>query len=174
MLHNQCFATWLLAHAHDPYFMVPSVTPCVRASHNMQHSPTSPYMRPQGPRLCPNSHTRGSPAPPTCMTCMSLAWSVRQHVCSHCATSQSRRASGCRAIFVSISPFLRNCSGTRQPHGLSRRPDALPRFCKQILSHHHVLYQPPSLQLQISSQSSPVVVPSKHPIPLSCSTHDSV
>ncbi len=39
---------------------------------------------------------RGPPAPPPCMTCMSLAWPVRQHACSHCAKLQSRITSGCR------------------------------------------------------------------------------
>ena len=49
------------------------------------------------------SHVWGPPAPPTCMTCMSLAWPVRQHACSHCAKPQSRRASGSSAIAHSKS-----------------------------------------------------------------------
>ena len=42
------------------------------------------------------SHVWGPPAPPPCMTCMSLAWPVRQHACSHCAKLQLRITSGCR------------------------------------------------------------------------------
>ncbi len=44
------------------------------------------------------SHVWGPPAPPPCMTCMSLAWPVRQHAYSHCAKPKSRRASGSSAI----------------------------------------------------------------------------
>ena len=49
------------------------------------------------------SHVWGPPAPPPCMTCMSLAWPVRQHACSHCVKLQSRRASGSSAIAHSKS-----------------------------------------------------------------------
>jgi hypothetical protein len=118
--------------------MIPLAKPCMHTSHDMQHSPTSPYIGHHRPRLCPISHVWGPPAPPPCMTCMSLAWPVRQHACSHCAKLQSRITSGCRdnrAPVLLPLPFA--IVAFADNHRFNRHVSFLPHFHTSALSPLH-------------------------------------
>ncbi len=85
------------AHTSFPYYCH-----CVHAESAVTIAP-SHVLTPHPAQNVPIFPCLGSSCPPTCMTCMSLAWPVRQHACSHCAKLQSRRASGFSAIAHSKS-----------------------------------------------------------------------